>query len=47
VEAVSLELTPDEWRKLRLWAAQQDTSVQAVIAEIVRRELAGKPRDGF
>jgi hypothetical protein len=47
VKAVNLELTPDEWRKLRLWAAQRDTSVQAVIAEVVRRELAGEPRHGF
>ena len=47
MKVVSLELTPDEWRKLRLWAAQQDTSVQSVIGEIVRRELAGKPRHGF
>ncbi len=36
-------LTPDEWRKLRVWAAEDDTSVQAIVGEIVRRELDRKP----
>jgi len=39
-----LTLTPDEWRKLRVWAAEEDTSMQAVVVEILRRELAGKPK---
>ncbi len=42
-----LTLTPDEWRKLRVWAAEDDTSMQQIVGEIVRRELAGKPRLGF
>jgi len=42
-----LTLTPDEWRKLRVWAAEEDTSMQAIVGEIMRRELAGKPRRGF
>ena len=42
-----LTLTPDEWRKLRVWAAEDDTSMQQIVGDIVRRELAGKPRQGF
>jgi hypothetical protein len=38
-----MTLTPGEWRKLRVWAAEDDTSVQAIVAEIVRRELDRKP----
>ncbi len=44
VKTVRLTLTPEEWRKLRLWAAEDDTSVQAVIGRIVRGELDRKPR---
>ena len=39
-----LTLTPDEWRKLRVWAAEDDTSMQQLVGNLVRRELAGKPR---
>ena len=45
-KTVRLALTPEEWRKLRLRAAQDDTSVQAVIVEIVRRELDHRPSRG-
>lgn len=44
MKTMRLTLTPEEWRKLRVWAAEEDTSVQALIAKIVVRELAGKPR---
>ncbi|MCW3018187.1 MAG: hypothetical protein JWN10_495 [Solirubrobacterales bacterium] len=37
--AVSLSLTPQEWRELRLRAAKDDTSVQEIIVGILRREL--------
>jgi hypothetical protein len=40
-------LTTEEWRKLRVYAAEEDTSVQQVVGEIVRRELATKPRRTF
>jgi hypothetical protein len=42
-----IALTPEEWRKLRVWAAEEDTSMQAIVGRIMRRELAGKPRRGF
>jgi hypothetical protein len=42
-----LVLTTDEWRKLRVWAAEQDTGIQQIVGEIVRRELARKPGRGF
>jgi hypothetical protein len=44
VKMMRMTLTPDEWRKLRVWAAEEDTSMQAIVGKIVRRELAGKPR---
>jgi len=47
VKTMRVALTPEEWRKLRVWAAEADTSIQAIVAEIVRRELAGKPRRRF
>ena len=47
VKTMRLSLTPEEWRKLRAWAAEEDTSVQAVVGAILRRELALKPRRTF
>jgi hypothetical protein len=38
-----LTLTTDEWRKLRMWAAEDDTSMQQVVVQIIRRELDRKP----
>jgi hypothetical protein len=46
-KAVPLSLTPEEWRKLRAWAAEEDTSQETIVREIVRRELRRKPRLGF
>jgi plasmid stability protein len=39
-----LSLTPEEWRKLRVWAAEADASVEAIVGAILRRELDRKPR---
>ena len=47
VKMMRLTLTPDEWRKLRVWAAEDDTSMQQIVGEIVRRELARKPGRRF
>lgn len=47
VKVMRLTLTPGEWRKLRVWAAEDDTSMQQVVGEIVRRELASRPSRGF
>jgi hypothetical protein len=41
-----LALSPDDWRKLRLRAAVDDTSVAEVVEQIVRRELDRKPERG-
>ena len=43
VKMMRLTLTTDEWRKLRVWAAEEDSSMQQVVGEIVRRELDRKP----
>ena len=47
VKVMPLSLSPEEWRRLRVWAAEEDTSMQALVCAIVRRELAGKARRGF
>lgn len=47
VKTMHVELTPEEWRKLRVWAAEEDTSMQALVAELMRRELAGRSRVTF
>jgi hypothetical protein len=41
-----LTLTTGEWRKLRMWAAEDDTSMQHVVVQIIRRELERRaPRE--
>jgi hypothetical protein len=35
-----LTLTEAQWRALRVRAAEQDTSMQALVAEAVQREIA-------
>lgn len=46
VKMMRLTLTTGEWRKLRMWAAEDDTSMQHVVAQIVRRELERRaPRE--
>ena len=47
MKTLRLTLTTDDWRKLRLWAAQEDKSIESVVGEIVRGELASKPSVGF
>jgi hypothetical protein len=47
VKMMRLALTPEEWRKLRVWAAEDDTSMQAIVAQVLRGELERKPRRGF
>ena len=47
IRTLALSLTPEEWRRLRAWAAEAGTSEAAVVAEILRGELAGRPRRGF
>jgi hypothetical protein len=42
-----LALVPEEWRKLRAWAAEEDTSMQAIVVRILRRALEKRPRTGF
>jgi hypothetical protein len=47
VKTISLALEPEEWRKLRVWAAEEGTSVRAILVRIVRRVLEDRPRTGF
>jgi len=44
---LAVTLTPGEWRQLRLWAAEEATSVAAVVRTVLRRELAARPRGTF
>jgi len=46
VKTMQLALTPEEWRKLRAWAALEDTSTQSIVGRIVREELERRPRIG-
>jgi len=43
VKMIRLALSPEEWRKLRIWAAEDDTSMQEIVGMVVRRALAPKP----
>jgi hypothetical protein len=47
VRTLQIQLTPDEWRQLRLLAAHELKSVQEVVSDILRDELESKPRVGF
>jgi hypothetical protein len=44
IKPVRLALEPEEWRKLRFWAAQDATTVERVVMQIVRRALDARPR---
>ena len=44
VKMMRVSLTPEEWRKLRVWAAEENSSMQRVVGDIVRRALVHKPR---
>jgi hypothetical protein len=47
VKRLRVSLTPDEWRQLRLMAAQDAITVEEVITGILRQELETKPRVAF
>jgi hypothetical protein len=47
VKMMRLSLSTEDWRKLRVWAAEDDTSMQQIGAEVIRRELERKPRRGY
>jgi hypothetical protein len=47
VKMMRVTLSTEEWRKLRVWAAEEDTSMQQIVAEVIRRELESKPRRGY
>jgi hypothetical protein len=41
---IRLTLTGAEWRRLRVWAAEDDSSMQAVVAQIVQSAIARRAR---
>jgi hypothetical protein len=41
---IRLTLTGSEWRSLRVWAAEDDSSMQAVVAQIVQSAIARRAR---
>jgi hypothetical protein len=47
VKMLELSLTPEEWRRLRAWAAEAGMSVPALVVEVLRHELARRPRRSF
>ena len=44
MKSLRLSLTTEEWRKLRVWAAELDTTVEAVVIGVLRRTLEDRPR---
>jgi len=47
VKTLSISLTPQEWRKLRAWAAEQATGVEAVVVSILRNALEERPQQEY
>ncbi len=47
VKSMRVSLSPEEWRKLRAWAAEEGTSVQAIIVRLLRRTLDKRPSARF
>jgi hypothetical protein len=41
---IRLTLTGAEWRRLRVWAAEDDSSMQAVVAQVVQSAIARRAR---
>jgi hypothetical protein len=41
---IRLTLTGAEWRTLRVWGAEDDSSMQAVVAQIVQSAIARRAR---
>jgi len=44
---IRLSLAPEEWRQLRAWAAERDSSVQQIVTEVLRRALARRPPTSY
>jgi hypothetical protein len=42
-----IALTAQEWRQLRLWAAEDATAIEDVVSRIVRRELEHRPASDY
>ena len=47
LKTIRLALTANEWRKLRVWAAEEDLTMHQIVGRIVRRELEQRPRQAF
>jgi hypothetical protein len=47
VKSMRVSLSPEEWRKLRAWAAEEGTSVQAIVVRLLRRTLDKRPSTRF
>ena len=47
VRVMRIALVPEEWRKLRAWAAEEDTTIQEILVRILRCALEKRPRTGF
>jgi hypothetical protein len=47
VKALTISLTPQEWRKLRAWAAEQATGVETLVVAILRRVLEERPPQDY
>lgn len=43
MKSMRVALSAEEWRKLRAWAAEEATSVEAIIVRVVREALEHRP----
>ncbi len=47
MKTLRVALRPEEWRRLRAWAAEQGTSAEETVTRILRGALEHRPRTGF
>jgi hypothetical protein len=43
VKSIRVTLTPHDWRKLRVWAAEEDLDMQQIVSLLLRRALERRP----
>ena len=47
MRSVRLDLTPEDWRRLRMWAAEQLLGEEELIARLVRERLRDRPPTAY
>ena len=47
IKRVLLELTPEDWRRLRVWAAEELLTQDELIARLLRERLQERPATSY